>query len=296
MRAISAASLLAVLLAAPLGATPIPGSEVGSLLGVSVDVGGRRSPLYPAPDGSGRYYLEARPRACYSLRLTNRTPERLGVAVVVDGLDAISGERNRLAPGTPPGRLYILDPWDQMVVRGWRSSLEAVHRFTFVDERASYAARTGKANGKMGWIQLAVYRERRTPRHRSSWDRIGGREAGRPEARHDGPESAAREEDPTAPTTLPPPAAAADRAARALEGGRAKAQSYPGTGWGARTRDRVVVVDFSPQRAPAERVTLRYEYRNALYALGVLPSWPPLGGRLRQRDSGRDGFARPPDW
>jgi hypothetical protein len=295
MRATSAAVLLAVLLATPLGASPVPDAEVGSLVGVSVEMGGRESPLYPAPDGSGRFYLEARPGACYTLRLANRSPERLGVAVVVDGLDAITGERNRLAPDGRPGRLYVLDPWDRMVVRGWRSSLEAVHRFTFVGEKASYAARAGKANGKMGWIQLAVYRERRPPRTSGSW--IGGRdEAAGADRGADEPEAARRQEEAPPATTLPPHAGATDRAAEAYEGAREKAQSYPGTGWGPRTRDRVVVVDFQPEPVPTERVDLRYEYRNALYALGVLPWQPPRNDRLHQRDAGRDGFAKPPDW
>ena len=40
---------------------------------------GRSASLYPAPDGSGRYYLEAWRGARYAVRLANRTGERLGV-------------------------------------------------------------------------------------------------------------------------------------------------------------------------------------------------------------------------
>ena len=76
--------------------------------------------------------------------------------------------------------------------------------------------------------------------------------------------------------------------------GKAKARrSYPGTGWGNRVRDRARVVDFDPESNPVERITLRYEYRNALVALGVLPEASPWPGRLHERDSGR-GFAEPP--
>ena len=54
----------------PSGGTErrVPGTRVG----VSVEVEGRRAPLYPAPD-TGRFYLEARAGARYAVVLTNRT-------------------------------------------------------------------------------------------------------------------------------------------------------------------------------------------------------------------------------
>ena len=127
----------------------------GTLVGVSVALDGRAASLYPAPDGSGRYYLEARAGSRYSVSLANRTGERLGVVLSVDGLNAVSGERE-----TQRGRMYVLDPWQTTSVQGWRTSLSDIRQFTFVDERRSYAARSGQANEKMGWIEVAVYRER----------------------------------------------------------------------------------------------------------------------------------------
>jgi len=57
-----------------------------------------------------------------------------------------------------------------------------------------------------------------------------------------------------------------------------------------------VVVSFEPESVPADRITLRYEYRSALLALGVLPRpWPPRD-RLRERERGDAGFAKPPGW
>src|SRR5262249_39077777 len=121
----------------------------GSLVDLSVEVEGSAAPLYPARDGSGRYYLEARTGSAYAVHLVNRSPQRLGVVVAVDGLNAISGEREPgPTAGARPGRMYVLDPWEDVRVRGWRTSLADVRQFTFVDERASYAARTGQANGK----------------------------------------------------------------------------------------------------------------------------------------------------
>lgn len=222
----------------------------GALVGVSVEVGGRSADLYPAPDGSGRYYLEACEGSSYVLHLANRSAERLGVVVQVDGLNVISGARD-----SGRGRMYVLGPGQRTTVRGWRTNLDDVRRFTFVDEKASYAARSGKANSRMGWIELEVFREKR--RERS--------------------------------------ADAAEAEARPQARSQAPARSYPGTGWGSRAHDPVVLVTFEPERSPAQRTTLRYEYRGALVALGVLPSAHRHPDRLAERDRG-EGFAPPPLW
>lgn len=273
---LAGAALARPALAHPRGLVETP----ADLVAVSVELDGQSTSLYPAPDGSGRFYLEARPGSRYSVVLANRTGERVGVVLAVDGLNAISGERD-----TGRGRMYVLDPWQRTTVQGWRTSLREVRRFTFVDEQASYAARAGKANEKMGWIEVAAYRERRalvqyaTPAAPTA-------QAGEAERR-----SADKAEAP-APTSARDSAEAA--APSALGGARAR--SYPGTGWGPRADDPVVLVSFDPEREPSERVALRYEYRPALVALGVLPRrLPPPRDRLWERDHAEPGFAQPPE-
>jgi hypothetical protein len=283
------AGAAAVLLsAAPARPHALPQAQ-GTLVGVSVEIDGRESSLYPAPDGSGRYYLEARAGSRYAVSLANRTGERVGVVLTVDGLNAISGERD-----SQTGRMYVLDPWQSTRVQGWRTSLAAVRQFTFVDEKRSYAARSGKANEKMGWIEIAVYRERRpyvqaTPR---PWSENKRQDSSARE------EQDARDQAPGAPA---PEASASRDSAQApkLEAesaAGARARSYPGTGWGDRAHDPVVLVSFDPEKHPSERVTLRYEYRSALVALGVLPAPAPQRDRLWQRDRAEPGFAQPPRW
>ena len=255
-----------------------------TLVAVSVQVDGRQASLYPAPDGSGRYYLEARAGSRYAVALANRTGERVGVVLTVDGLNAISGEQDK-----GRGRMYVLDPWQSTSVQGWRSSLQEVRQFTFVDERRSYATRSGKANEKMGWIEVAVYRERRASprRHRTPTPSRG---------------------DPTRPTSrrsanatrLPRPRRRLRPRTMRNAGARvesdAKLRSYPGTGWGERTHDPVVLVSFDPEAEPRECITLRYEYRPALVALGVLPPRTSPRDRLWQREHAEPGFAQPPAW
>ena len=116
-----------------------------TLVAVSVQVDGRQASLYPAPDGSGRYYLEARTGSRYAVALANRTGERVGVVLTVDGLNAISGEQDK-----GRGRMYVLDPWQSTSVQGWRSSLQEVRQFTFVDERRLVRHPLGKGQREDG--------------------------------------------------------------------------------------------------------------------------------------------------
>ena len=298
---------LGLCLAATACASPSWGlpDASGRLVGVSVDVEGARSPLFPDPGGSGRFYVEAREGARYEILLQNRTRERLGVAVTVDGLNVISGER---AGGGE--RMYILDPWGSTTVRGWRTSLSDVRRFTFVDERASYAARSGKANGRMGWIEVKVYRERF---HAHTYPLQPTPE---PWYEREAPSLEDKDETRAAPRATPAPAEgyAEDKAsdetemakrADAPEAGSSgrlarptpvpeRRQGFPGTGWGERTDDPVTVVSFEPEATAAECVTLRYEYAKALRALGI-PAWrEPNRDRLGERERGEWGFAKPP--
>ncbi|HET7291732.1 MAG TPA: hypothetical protein VFM88_04855 [Vicinamibacteria bacterium] len=287
------ALLLAGLALAPVPAQahhPHPVPPSGSPVQVEVRVGGRVSRLYAAPDGSGRLYVEATKGAAYDVVLSNRSTERVGVVLVVDGLNAISGERAEAS--SPRNRMYILDPWGETTVRGWRTSLSEVRRFNFVDEQASYAARAGKANRKMGWIEVGVFREqgywasRRQPISPEAWS---GNEAEAPTAQM--PPA-------TAPAVPEAQAKAQKDASERLGalGDDGAARSYPGTGWGRATYDPAQLVHFDPMPTPAQLVTVRYEYAAALRALGILPPYRWTRDRLREREHAEDGFARPPAW
>jgi hypothetical protein len=266
---------------------PYPWPYPASPVQVDVRVDGRHSPLYTASDGSGRLYVEARKGAAYDVVLSNRSAERVGVVLVVDGLNVISGERAEAS--SPRNRMYILDPWGEASVRGWRTSLNEVRRFNFVDEQTSYASRSGKANRKMGWIEVGVFREsgvwasRRQPITPYAGDR---------EMREHAPSEDANAAD--APATPAPPAAMPEAHAEARR--ETQPRSYPGTGWGRSTYDPVQIVDFDPVPTPVQLVTIRYEYASALRALGVLPHHHWTRDRLRERENAEDGFAPPPAW
>ena len=300
LRRTPAALALSLLVAASAPVQASVWQASGALVTLSVEVEGAAAPLFPARDGSGRYYVEARPGGAYSVRVINRSGARVGVLLAVDGLNAISGEREPdPATAERAGRMYVLDPWGEVQVRGWRTSLEDVRRFLFVDEHGSYAARTGRANGKMGWIEAWVYRERASarvsPPRPEPWDRAEPRDRGA--AGEHSPDDAERRDGAAPPAAAAPPADATAESrgeGRPQRKSREGGEAFPGTGWGGEAWDPATVVRFLAEARPCDRVVVRYEYAPALRALGLLP--PPRDrDRLAERERG-DGFARPPAW
>ncbi len=244
----------------------------GRLVDVQVRVDGEATPLLIAPGREDRRYLQAFAGRDYELVLRNTSGRRVAVVVSVDGLNVLNGERSVLEASEP---MYVLDAYETATIRGWRTSLDEVRRFVFVDERRSYAERTGQANADMGWIRVASFRERRpwwaTPR-----ERIRTFDGGAP-----GFDAPAPPMSKAAPDAAPAPLA------------RGEERSVPGTGWGDRREDRVSTTSFTPDGPAVDRLVLRYEYESGLRALGVLPVSPRWRDRLAERDG---GFARPPRW
>ncbi|WP_419621497.1 hypothetical protein [Thiolapillus sp.] len=117
---------------------------------------------YPANSGSKkrRAYIAVRDGERYSIRVQNRTGERIGVVIAVDGRNIISGAKSHLKRGEAK---YVLGPWETAEYDGWRTSRNRVHRFYFTDIGDSYADAWGD-HSAMGVIAAAVFREKK-PRH-----------------------------------------------------------------------------------------------------------------------------------
>ena len=283
-------------------------AALGNLVDVQVQVEGERAPLYFRPGYSpfvsddDRWYFQAFRGRNYALRIHNRTGRRVGVLIAVDGLNVVNGERSSLARTEA---MYVLDPYESAVIRGWRTSLDDVRRFVFVDEERSYAERTGQANRDMGWIRVLAFSEagqrirpflyNQPERGPYRDDRVGERDE----------LGGAREEKsapaPVPQSAVPAPGAAQDEA-RARKQGEAprtmldgmapRAESVPGTGWGDRRRDPVQETWFVAASRPRDHLVFRYEYESGLRALGI----EPYRDRLWEREHGQLGFARPPKW
>jgi hypothetical protein len=322
--AVLAAGLAATLALSFLAATPARGDDErfrsrhlppsqrfdtwadGRLVDVQILVDGQAVPLYFAPGRFDRHYLQAFAGRNYSIVLRNNTGERVAVLLAVDGLNAVSGDLTKRRSHEP---MYVLGPWEQATIRGWRTSLDEIRRFVFVDEKRSYAERTGQGNSDMGWIRVLAFREQRPVAWKQNLDwgrarsdyRGGGsplQEPAAPEApraqggldsrEEAGPQKSAAPES-KRQAFLPPTEQDMARGESESRG------SFPGTGWGDRREDHVRRVEFNPQSAATDHLVFRYEYASGLRALGIEPHRGPWRDRLGERD-GDLGFARPPKW
>jgi hypothetical protein len=250
----------------------------GNLVDVQIKVKGKTAPLYFRPGTFDRHYFQAFEGQNYSVVLHNNSGRRVGVLIAVDGINVVNGVQSSLSRNEP---MYVLDPYETATIQGWRTSLDDVRRFVFVDEQRSYAERTDQANGDMGWIRVLAFNEVepvsrwfRQPRPLDG--RIDNLGDARQESRRDGNGSLA-EGAPLAPES------------KSFENAP---QEAPGTGWGDRKHDPVQQTNFEPQRVAADQIVLRYEYASGLKALGIFPRQ----NRLWEREQGQLGFAQPPRW
>lgn len=260
----------------------------GRLVDVQVRVEGGAAPLYFAPDGTDRKYVQAFAGRNYSLVVRNNSNERVAVLIAVDGLNVVSGDRSRLSSNE---QMYVLSPFETATIRGWRTSLDEVRKFVFVDEERSYAERTGQANGDMGWIRVLSFREQRAWWNTNPRVRRDTRYK-EEDLRSQAPEAMDRMGEGSAPQAAPAPT-------RGEAGPMAKGvapqmsnESVPGTGWGERSRDQVGTTEFRAERNATDHLIVRYEYASGLRALGI----EVRRNRVHERDRGEMGFAQPPRW
>ncbi|AVP97655.1 hypothetical protein C7S18_10785 [Ahniella affigens] len=235
---------------------------------------GLEAPIYH--DG-GQTYLAGEPGHRYAVRLNNQTGERVLVVLSIDGVNAVSGET---AGANQAG--YVLSPYEQAEINGWRKSLRDVAQFVFSAPESSYASRTGRPDN-VGVIGVAVFQEQMAyvPRPRPQypigrWDdrRKSYEEA--PYAERDG--------------AAPAPAAPATGGARAESGdgvakNRSLADGYGnneapdlGTAHGQREWAPVGTTEFRRRsNRPAEVISMQYRSYEFLVDQGIAP--PCRGNR-----------------
>ena len=205
-------------------------------------------------------YVVGTPGHEYAIRIRNETSRRILAVTSVDGVNVVTGET-----AAPEQSGYVIEAGGSVEIAGWRRSLERTSAFYFTDLGDSYAARTGRPRN-VGVIGVAVFHELVRPMISSFLrDKIVAHEnEGDPRARAERADAAA-------------PAAPAQDAAR--ESGRLAA-SEPrqmlsnklGTGFGRDEASLVQRVRFErATSAPAESISIQYDRRDNLIAMGVLP-------------------------
>jgi hypothetical protein len=243
--------------------------------GVEVVAGGSTRENYPA---RGRVYIEAVEGEEYGLRLYNPLPVRVAVALSVDGLNTIDARRTTARDASK----WVIPPYSSINVSGWQMSSTRLRRFYFTNERDSYANKLGRPSDT-GVISAVFFRERREhaeiillPRRRPHESQ---------------PQNNERSESQRSTERRDAPSASADKRSAS---GRVIApeadDDYAATGIGSSVSNDVWRVQMDLESQPAAEVTIRYEFREALVRLGVLPRSYPQHDALRRRERAR-GFA-----
>jgi len=232
--------------------------------------------VLPTFQHRGRTYVLGALGDRYQVRVRNGSARRAEVVVSVDGRDVVDGR-----PAAPGKRGYVVAPYSEVVVDGFRLSDAAVAAFRFSSVRDSYAARMGDARD-VGVVGAAVFLERAAPQPLA--DRRRSERA---------PDAAG------APSAAPSPS---PEAAERHASRKAAPQERPGLGteFGEERESRVTEVAFERAAGgPAAVLSLRYDDRPGLVALGV-----DVDGRVARRDDRwlretaepfrGSGFASPP--
>jgi hypothetical protein len=103
----------------------------------------------------GRTYVEALQGAEYELRLRNDSPDRVAVALSVDGLNTIDARHTSAWNASK----WVVEPYQTITISGWQMSSERARRFYFTNERDSYGAKLGQT-ANLGVISAVFFRER----------------------------------------------------------------------------------------------------------------------------------------
>jgi len=243
--------------------------------GVEVLVSGRPLEVFHA---RGRRYVEALEGEEYVVRVRNPLPVRVAVALAVDGLNTIDARRTSSWQASK----WVIQPYGTIHVSGWQMSSNRARHFYFTTERDSYAARLGRASD-LGVITAVFYREQSggvvTPAPRQEDSRV--EPLGRP---RDGEKQQQGQGE------------------RGMEYGKGRSSGamrapaprpddeHAATGIGRSVQHDVTWIDMRLDQRPAAEVSIRYEYRDALLRLGILPRPHPYNDDpLRRRERSR-GF------
>lgn len=237
---------------------------------IEVLVNGRPLAEYYA---RGRTYVEALQGAEYELRLTNSSPDRVAVALSVDGLNTIDARHTSAWNASK----WVVEPYQTITIGGWQMSSDRARRFYFTNERDSYGAKLGQT-ADLGVISAVFFRERRritpvTPPYPTTREERGPDESMRPQSTPKARGESARDNRAVAP--MPD-------------------DDYAATGIGRSVRHDVRWVDMDLDSRAAAEVTMRYEYYSALLKLGIVPRQQSREPYPLQRREDSRGFSPEP--
>ena len=257
------ASLAAV---ATLAATPMTVAHGTTPSLASVDVvdrtNGESLVVY---EKNGQRFVVGTPGHEYSIRIRNQTQGRILAVTSVDGVNVITGDT-----ASPSQSGYVVGAGDDVDIAGWRRSLSQTSAFYFTDLGDSYAARTGRPRD-VGVIGVALFEERRRVAVEQSLRDITAQKEADHRGRAAAETLAARPESQARFQSFEPEARR--DAEKSMQATPRNFSSKLGTGFGRDETSYAWQVQFErATTAPVETIAIRYDRRENLAAMGILPA------------------------
>jgi hypothetical protein len=205
--------------------------------------------VLPTYSRHGRTYVAGEPGHEYEIRIRNDQGARVLAVTTVDGVNVVSGQTGALDQGG-----YVLDPYGNAHIEGWRKSMSRTAAFYFTKLADSYAARTGRPEN-VGVIGVALFRERAYEPPCCTYER----------------------ESRSAPAEAP---ASRQSMADSAANSGARAESKLGTGHGRSEYSAAQYTNFErASKRPAETIVIYYDSERNLVAQGIIPSKQRLATR-----------------
>ncbi len=241
---------------------------------------GRQFKQYPVNNRNTsvqRAYLEAKDGKSYGIKVKNKSNERIGLVIAVDGRNIISGKKSYLKSNE---RMYILNPYQRSTYKGWRSNKNRVNEFYFTDVPDSYADRTFGDTSAMGVIAVAVFKEKN-----GRWyqEREHDTYSGHRDYRN---KSDKRAESKSQSNSAPQSQKRGSYESEALDDA--------GTGYGEDRYAPTRRVQFTAKHKPAVKHIIKYEWKETLCEIGITSCGRPKRSNNRFWDNERNGQYAPP--
>jgi hypothetical protein len=225
-----------------------------------------------------RSYIVARDNERYRIRIRNRTNDRIGLVIAVDGRNILSGKKSHL---TSREKMYVLKPHKRQEYDGWRTGRDQINRFYFTGMSDSYAADRNDFSA-MGVIAVAVYREKKQEIRVGQEDRNKSKK--NMTVRH---KSTAEM---NAIKNIP-----IGKGSTARMGSvtlkSAKQSEEAGTGFGESKHSPSRTVQFIAEQNPLVKTFIKYEWRSTLCRRGIIRcDQENNGNRFWPDDGSNDGY------
>lgn len=144
-----------------LGYDPIPNNQLITLGNYQLSLSAGLTNEYGSPllhtTVNNRHYVVGEKNDRYSITIQNHSGARLEIVLSVDGLDVMDGKSASLSK-----RGYIIEPFGQLKVDGFRQSDNTVAAFRFSSVFQGYAQQKYGNSSNVGVIGIAAFAEQGT--------------------------------------------------------------------------------------------------------------------------------------